>query len=461
MAGEGWIKIRVADLVSQGALAVNDGYRVRNVELGSTGIPFVRGGDIGDGSVSTSVSDHILPEFHDRVANKLAQPGDVVFISKGTVGRVGYLRPGQPQVVFAPQVCYWRALDRGVLNPRFVFNLLRSHEFQSNLQAVMTHGSMVADYVSLSDQRNFTLTVPPIEAQNAIAHILGTLDDKIELNRRMDGTLEAMARALFKSWFVDFDPVRAKLEGRQPAGMDKATAALFPDSFQDSPLGKIPKGWRRAVLDDVTDAVLGGDWGKDAAEGDFTEPSLCVRGADIPSLQAGGTGEMPVRHLKLSSLVKRSLNDGDIVFEISGGSPTQSTGRPVLVTRPLLERLPHPLVCSNFCRMIRLRDPSTSVFAYYWLRWLYDNDEFLQYENGTTGIKNLAFTVFSSAREIVLPSPAVLVAFQCAITSVLERRGRNGVECETLAALRDALLPKLLSGEIRVKDAERIIQEST
>ena len=95
------------------------------------------------------------------------------------------------------------------------------------------------------------LTLPPLAEQRAIAHILGTLDDKIELNRRMNETLEAMARALFKSWFVDFDPVRAKREGRQPAGMDKATAALFPDAFQDSPLGKIPKGWQVERIEEL------------------------------------------------------------------------------------------------------------------------------------------------------------------------------------------------------------------
>ena len=112
-----------------------------------------------------------------------------------------------------------------------------------------------------ADLANPKLSIPSLREQKRIAHILGTLDDKIELNRRMNATLEAMARALFQSWFVDFDPVRAKAAGQTPAGMDSATAELFPADFQDSELGEIPKGWTTTVLDDLASLILGGDWG--------------------------------------------------------------------------------------------------------------------------------------------------------------------------------------------------------
>ena len=242
-----WREIRLGDLVDSGALLISDGYRVRNDELGPEGIPFVRGGDIGDGWINTNTADHIRPEFTDRIQSKLTQPDDAAFIAKGTVGRAGRLRPEQPSVVFAPQVAYWRALDRSILDPGFIFYLIRSHEFQSSLNGVKTHGAMVADYVSISQQYDFRFRFPSIDKQRAIAHILGTLDDKIELNRRMNETLEAMARALFKSWFVDFDPVRAKAEGRD-TGLPEHIAELFPDRFVDSDLGEIPEGWEAQPL---------------------------------------------------------------------------------------------------------------------------------------------------------------------------------------------------------------------
>src|SRR5581483_4339605 len=253
MADE-WAEIRVGDLVSRGVLSVSDGYRVRNEELSPEGIPFVRGGDIGDGWINTDTEDHIKPELAHRVQAKLARAGDAAFITKGTVGRAGRLRLGQPAVVFAPQVAYWRVNDQSVLDPGFIFYLMLSHEFQSALDGVKTHGAMVADYVSISQQHDFRFRFPNIEHQRAIAHILGTLDDKIDLIRRMNETLEAIARALFKSWFVDFDPVRAKAEGRDP-GLPQPLADLFPNSFEDSEIGKIPRGWEVGALGELIDTV--------------------------------------------------------------------------------------------------------------------------------------------------------------------------------------------------------------
>ncbi len=115
----------------------------------------------------------------------------------------------------------------------------------------------MADYISLTDQRKMRITLPPLSEQTAIAHILGTLDDKIELNRQMNRTLEEIARAIFKSWFVDFDPVHAKARGEQPVGMDAETAALFPSEFEESELGPIPKGWRVDKLGNVANVSWG------------------------------------------------------------------------------------------------------------------------------------------------------------------------------------------------------------
>lgn len=167
MAGE-WREFRVGDLVRRGALSISDGYRVRNEELGPKGVPFVRGGGIGDGWINTDTEGHIKPEFVDRVQAKLTRPGDAAFITKGTVWRAGWVRPGQPSVVFAPQVAYWRVTDRKVLDPRFVFYLIRSYEFQSALDGVKTHGAMVADYVSISQQYDFRFRFPGVKTQGDV-----------------------------------------------------------------------------------------------------------------------------------------------------------------------------------------------------------------------------------------------------------------------------------------------------
>jgi type I restriction enzyme S subunit len=268
----------------------------------------------------------------------------------------------------------------------------------------------------------------------------------------MNATLEAMARALFQSWFVDFDPVRAKLDGRPPTGMDKATADLFPDSFEDSETVHIPKGWRVAVLDELIKFVIGGDWGATAPTDDETISCYCIRGADIPSLQSGGVGKMPTRFLKRSSVEMRKLEDGDLAIEISGGSPPQSTGRPVLASDALLQSLGRPLIASNFCRIVKLKSPAHSKFVYLWLRRLYDAGELLQFENGTTGIKNFAFVIFSQRYLLVVPDLRVAEAFDRAVSPFFARIQANSQESRTLATLRDTLLPKLLSGKLSLAD---------
>ena len=301
-------------------------------------------------------------------------------------------------------------------------------------------------------------TIPGPSEQRRIAHILGTLDDKIELNRQMNETLETTARAIFKSWFVDFDPVKAKVEGRKPIGMDTKTAVLFPSTFQDSSFGRIPEGWEVTRFTDLTDVVLGGDWGKSTEIGDWSCPVFCIRGADIPSLQIGGLGDMPIRYLKTSSLAKRQLQNGDLVIEISGGSPTQSTGRTILLKKELLDQLEFPLVYSNFCRVIRLRSENMSNFIYLWFRDLYSNDKFFQYENGTTGIKNFAFKVFAQEQRLLVPAASIINAFNRTVEPLFKMLQFNGEQSRTLAQTRDALLPKLLSGEIRVDDAKEILE---
>jgi type I restriction enzyme, S subunit len=342
-----------------------------------------------------------------------------------------------------------RPRDSDTVVPEYARYYFRAPGFRQAVTAM----SSLSTRASLNNEMlaRLSIVLPPREEQEAIGHILGTLDDKIELNRRMSETLEVMARALFKSWFVDFDPVRAKAEGRDP-GLPQPLADLFPARLVDSDLGEIPEGWEVKVLDNLSSIVLGGDWGGDEPSPDHSERTRCIRGADIPDLQAGGMGKMPFRYLKPSSLQKRVLSDGDIVVEISGGSPTQSTGRPVLVSDGLLQRVDSPLVCSNFCRFVRPIRLVYSKFLYLWLRELYSADEFFQFESGTTGIKNLAFTLFGASYKLCVPPDPVLTGFEAQVAPAFKRRQSSAAGSDTLASLRDILLPKLISGELRVKD---------
>ena len=373
--------------------------------------------------------------------------GDIVVARTGNSTGENYLFQGAEDAVYASYLIRFRVNQR-VADPAFVWYCMRTQSWQAFINSSKTGSAQAGANAKVLGR--FQLALPPLAQQKAIAAVLGALDDKIELNRRMNATLEAMARALFQSWFVDFDPVRAKLDGRQPIGLDETTATLFPDSFQDSAVGHIPNGWRVGVLDELTKFVIGGDWGATEPTDDETVSCYCIRGADIPSLQSGGVGKMPTRFLKPSSVEKRQLADGDVAIEISGGSPTQCTGRPVLASDALLQSLGQPLVASNFCRILKLKSPALSKFVYLWLRQLYDLGELFQFETGTTGIKNFAFVIFSERYPLVVPDLRVAEAFDRALSPFFVRIQANSKQSRTLATLRDTLLPKLLSGELSV-----------
>ena len=232
--------------------------------------------------------------------------------------------------------------------------------------------------------------------------------------------LEAQAQALFKSMFIDNE--------------ESAT-------------------WKMGNFSDIIETTLGGDWGKENAIGNNTEMVYCIRGADIPEVKAGNKGKMPTRYILPKNYVAKKLMDGDIVVEISGGSPTQSTGRVAAISQSLLDRYDKGMVCTNFCRAIK---PKTgySMFLYHYWQYLYDKDIFFSYENGTTGIKNLDMNGFISTEPIVLAPSDLIEKFSLFCNNVFNTIFANGLECERLTNIRDTLLPKLMSGEIDVSEVE-------
>ena len=175
-------------------------------------------------------------------------------------------------------------MDHSKIHPRYLYSWLCGREFWLQASGVKSQTDM-ADYVSLSDQRRFLISLPSIDEQKGIGDLFGALDDKIELNRRMNRTLEAMAQAIFKSWFVDFDPIVAKADGRKPYGMDDETAALFSGGFQESKLGPIPKGWNPSTVGHIARYINGKNFTKDASG----NGRLVIRIAELNSGPTGST----------------------------------------------------------------------------------------------------------------------------------------------------------------------------
>ena len=289
---------------------------------------------------------------------------------------------------------------------------------------------------------------PPLPEQRAIAHILGTLDDKIELNRQMNQTLEEMARAIYKDWFVDFGPVRAKLEGREPY-LTPELWDLFPDRLVDSELGEVPEGWEVKALGELIADVIGGDWGKGLPDPANTEAVSIIRGTDIPELRNGGVKSVPLRYTTIKKLQRRRLQAGDIVIEVSGGSPTQSTGRSLLITETILERFSTSVVCASFCRRLRPNNLIEGIIAAQHLDYLDIIGGMWEYQLQSTGLANFQTKRFLEEELVAYPDQRLATAFEHIVRPMNEKVCNN--ENIGLQDKRDALLPKLVSGEVRVE----------
>ena len=278
--------------------------------------------------------------------------------------------------------------------------------------------------------------LPPLAEQKAIAAVLGALDDKIEVNRRMNATLEAMARALFQSWFVDFDPVRAKLDGRKPIGLDEITAALFPEHLEDSPLGHIPKGWTVGKVSDLAMLNRGA-----VNPGDFSAETF-----DHFSLPAFDNGRTP--KMELGSAIMSNK------FTVTPNSVLLSKLNPHIprIWLPDLHASRRSVCSTEFmvaCSKIGVsREYLFSLFTSSAFASVYGT-----LVTGTTGSHQRIRPESVLDMKIVIPSAGLIRAFTDIAKPMFDRINRNSEQSRTLATLRDTLLPKLLSGELSVAEA--------
>ena len=331
------------------------------------------------------------------------------------IGNIGYLGITTEECISNQQINSIIVNENNDVD--FVYYLLKS------LWAYFKNYEGQSTALSILNKTQFSkikVQIPNIEVQKKISGVLKMLDEKIELNNAINNNLEQQAQALFKKWFID-----------NPENVD----------------------WSAGTFRELIQSTLNGDWGKEAPTGNNTEKVYCIRGADIPEVKAGNKGKMPTRYILPKNLANKKLEAGDIVVEISGGSPTQSTGRCTEITQSLLDRYDSSMVCTNFCKAIKPKN-GYSLFVYYYWQYLYEKGVFFSYENGTTGIKNLDFTGFIETEPIIIPPFDKVQEFDDYCNSIFSQVFANGKQSEQLASLRDTLLPKLMSGELDVSDIE-------
>ncbi|NDO56108.1 restriction endonuclease subunit S, partial [Bacteroides acidifaciens] len=294
----------------------------------------------------------------------------------------------------------------------------------------VTSMSNMVTRASLSNEMldRMSIKIPSYDLQKTIGKILFSFDAKIQLNKRINDNLEQQAQALFKAWFVDFEP--------------------FKDGeFVDDNFVRRPYGWNVKPLEYLVEKVKSGDWGKDEQMGNYTMRTFCMRGADFPDIKEGSKGKMPIRYILEKNFKEKSLCDGNVVVEISGGSPTQSTGRIVLIDKTFIADCDNALICTNFCKSLEIKE-SFSLFFYLLWQYLYNKKVMFIYENGSNGLKNLNINSLLERELFVIPPKEIISRFNLAVSLLLSKKQTNGIEISRLSSLRDTLLPKLMSGNM-------------
>ncbi|MFN7290174.1 MAG: restriction endonuclease subunit S [Pirellula sp.] len=331
--------------------------------------------------------------------------------------------------------------DGKKLFPPFLRWLVRGTDWWEQVGTFINVGA-VFDSLKCADIPNFRMPLPPLAEQKAIAGVLGALDDKIELNRRMNGTLEAMARALFQSWFVDFDPVRAKLDGRIPTGLDQETAALFPSHFEHGEYGLLPVGWCHSTIEELCNINSWTLSKKDDFKTlQYVEISEVSRG-NIANIVTYTRGEEPSR-------ARRRLRHGDTVI---------STVRPDRGSFFLALYPPENRVASTgFAVLTPTKAPWTFIHAAMTQQ---DVSDYLgQMADG--GAYPAVRPEVVGAMKVAAPCDAKLLkAFHSYCKPLYEQSDAIRAESRTLATLRDTMLPKLLSGELSVPSGLLAVEES-
>ena len=318
-------------------------------------------------------------------------------------------------------------------DPEYIYYELSTRK--DELQMLATGGS-AQPILNKGHFCQIEICVPPLPEQKVIAHILGTLDDKIELNCKTNETLEAMAKALFKSWFVDFDPVRAKAEGRS-TGLPAEISDLFPDSFEDSELGEIPSGWKVKALDEIAHFLNGLALQKFPPEdGAATLPVI-----KIAQLKKGdSTGADRCSTAVPSDYVVR---DGDMLFSWSGSLAIDIwCGGDGALNQHLFKVTSKTYAKWFFCLWVKHHLPVFQEIA----------------QGKATTMGHIQRHHLSEAK-VLIPPPSLLAAMDSAFTALLDRAFGLRRQSKDLGSIRDALLPKLISGEIRIPDAEGILEE--
>ena len=384
-----------------------------------------------DSHLDLSDIRHIAEEDYATWTRRVEpRPGDIVFTYEATLNRYAIIPEGF-------RGCLGRRMalirtDANKVDRGFLFYYFFSPAWREVITNNMMTGATV-DRIPLITFPKFPVRVPPLPVQRRIACILSAYDELMENSQQRIRFLEAMTRAIYREWFEHF-----RIPGHEKL---PRVASL---------IGEIPKGWEVKPLESLMTDHIGGGWGKDVADEDYTEPAWVIRGTDIPDARLSQVADVPHRFHTVQNIRTRRLQAGDILFEVSGGSKGQPVGRTSLVTPQLLSALgDESVICASFCKRVR-PDAVGYGSELLYLSFLegYESGEIEQFQVQSTGISNFKWTEYIAQTHRVVPPAALREKFRAHVAPMFSQIATLGLQIANLRRTRDLLLPRLLSGQV-------------
>lgn len=403
---------------------------------GAKGIPITRIETLSNGLFNRDKLGYADIEDPTLYSDYILEDNDLLMShinSKEFVGRtVIYKKQANECIIHGMNLLRIKTNTK-LLDPEFAYYYFQTDTIKKSLYN-LRKDAIGQSSIAISDIKNMVVAIPSISIQKEIAFVLRCYDRKLDVNSVINQNLEAMAKQLYDYWFVQFDFPDENGRPYKSSGGEMV--------WNEKLKREVPKSWKDITFNSFINKNKAGDWGYDMPK-DGTIKVGCVRGADIVKLN-----DIPIRYIT-SKHSDRLLEDGDIVIEVSGGSPVQATGRVALITNGVIERNGGTLVCSNFCQSFSMKKRVFSEYFYYLWQNLYDNDNMFNFEGKTSGIKNFQTEVFLANYWFEVPEQ-LIETFHAVVSQYHLMIDLNIIENNNLIKQRDELLPLLMNGQALV-----------
>lgn len=415
---------------------ISSGKRIFAEQYVDEGVPFYRQKEIIEKGLHQTIEDpiYITEDTYNNIKAKFGAPqnGDLLITAVGVTLGIPYIVNDEVFYFKDGNLIWLNKFDKSV-NSKYVYYWFLTSFGHDSIYMRAIGSAQPA--ITIDIVKKYKLLLPDRRTQDTIVDIMSGYDKTIENNNKRIKILGQMAENLYKEWFVRF-----RFPGYEKVG------------FKESRIGKIPSDFRILKMNEVIEYYIGGGWGNDEKNIQYTQDAYVIRGADFPFVKKGDLSTCPYRFHKSSNYKSRELIDGDIVIEVSGGTSEQPVGRAIIISEDLVKRLDKKVICASFCKLVRLdKELIEPYYFLYWMNYLYDTRIIDKFQLQSTGIINFQFEYFLRKGDVLLPPKDIMIEFSDIVKKIHAEIETYAMQNENLIKQRELLLPRLMSGKLEVK----------